>query len=270
MRWSNEKTGKKSLQTDIEHFRLLDTYLGKLHLDEITLETIDHFKLERHDQGVKNGTINRSLALVRAVLRAAQTDWEWLERVPSIKLLQDAGHRVRWLREEEIERLLKELPPHLKAMAQFSLCTGLRESNVTGLRWSQVDLKRACAWINSDESKSKRAIAVPLSQSAIAVIREQIGKNMVYVFTYKGKPVTRANNHGWRKALERAGIKDFRWHDLRHTWASLHIQNGTPKHILKELGGWESAIMVDRYAHLSADHLMEYADNVQRKLRVVK
>ena len=104
-------------------------------------------------------------------------------------------------------------------------------------------------------------IAVPLNDVAIEVIREQIGKNLAFVFTYKGKNVSGCNNHAWRKALVRAGIENFRWHDLRHTWASWHIQNGTPLHILQELGGWSSYEMVRRYAHLSSEHLSEYANN---------
>lgn len=62
----------------------------------------------------------------------------------------------------------------------------------------------------------------------------------------------------WKKALERAGIRDFRWHDLHHTWASWHVQRGTPLQVLKELGGWETMEMVQRYAHLSADHLAQW------------
>ncbi|MCY4419644.1 MAG: tyrosine-type recombinase/integrase, partial [Gammaproteobacteria bacterium] len=81
-------------------------------------------------------------------------------------------------------------------------------------------------------------------------------------FTYKGLPVTKANNHAWRKALVRAGIEDFRWHDLRHTWASWHVQQGTPLYVLQELGGWSSYAMVRRYAHLSVKHLAEYADGL--------
>jgi hypothetical protein len=73
---------------------------------------------------------------------------------------------------------------------------------------------------------------------ACGIIKAQIGKRITHVFTYEGEPVTRANNHAWRKGLKRAGIVDFRWHDLRHTWASWHIQNGTPVHVLKALGGW--------------------------------
>ena len=82
------------------------------------------------------------------------------------------------------------------------------------------------------------------------------------VFTYGGKPVTRANNHAWRKALVRAGISNFRWHDLRHTWASWHIQQGTPLNVLQELGGWSDPQMVRRYAHWSVEHLVSYADTL--------
>ncbi len=93
---------------------------------------------------------------------------------------------------------------------------------------------------------------------AINIIREQIGKNTEYVFTYKGKNVARCNNHAWRKALKRAEIKNFRWHDLRHTWASWHVQSGTPLNVLQELGGWSNYKMVLRYAHLSSDHLAKF------------
>lgn len=81
------------------------------------------------------------------------------------------------------------------------------------------------------------------------------------MFTYQGNPVSKAGTWAWRKALNRARIDNFRWHDLRHTWASWHVQNGTPLHILKELGGWASFEMVQRYAHLAPEHLAEYAGN---------
>ena len=86
--------------------------------------------------------------------------------------------------------------------------------------------------------------------------------NPRYVFTYKGNRVIQVSTAAWYKALKRAGIFDFRWHDLRHTWASWHVQNGTPLFALQELGGWESADMVRKYAHLSASHLAVYADKL--------
>ena len=83
-----------------------------------------------------------------------------------------------------------------------------------------------------------------------------------YVFSFRGRPIIQLNTKAWYAALERAGITDFRWHDLRHTWASWHVQNGTPLFALQELAGWESAEMVRRYAHLAADHLAPYADRL--------
>lgn len=70
------------------------------------------------------------------------------------------------------------------------------------------------------------------------------------------------NGVTWRNAVKDAGIVDFRWHDLRHTWASWHVQQGTPLHVLQELGGWETADMIRRYAHLALEHLAEYAEKL--------
>ncbi|MDO9104530.1 MAG: tyrosine-type recombinase/integrase [Methylovulum sp.] len=100
------------------------------------------------------------------------------------------------------------------------------------------------------------------------MIRYQIGKHDTYVFTYKGEPVTRANNHAWRKALIRAGIKNFRWHDLRHTWASRHIQNGTPLNVLRELGGWADLSWCSDMPIYRAN-ILKIIQGIQRFLRQI-
>nr|WP_245006500.1 tyrosine-type recombinase/integrase [Methylomonas koyamae] len=96
----------------------------------------------------------------------------------------------------------------------------------------------------------------------MAVIRQQLGQHDRYVFTFKGKPVLKAGGNAWKKALNRASISEFRWHDLRHTWASWHVQAGTPLNVLQELGGWSDYSMVLRYAHLAPEHLAEYANRI--------
>ncbi|MFP5419806.1 MAG: tyrosine-type recombinase/integrase, partial [Gammaproteobacteria bacterium] len=68
----------------------------------------------------------------------------------------------------------------------------------------------------------------------------------------------------WNKAITKAGIKPATWHDLRHTWASWHVQSGTPLAVLKTLGGWSSMDMVMRYAHLAPEHLSEWANNAEK------
>lgn len=241
--------------------RWLDSHLNNAKLDEINKTKIDAIKSAKQSEGASNGTVNRMLALLRSILNRARQDWEWLDSTPNMRLLPVKSTRIRWLTSNEANRLLNELPEHLNAMARFALATGLRESNVTGLQWSQLDMQRRSAWIHADQAKAEKAIGVPLNDEALTVIQQQIGKHDTHVFTYEGKPVTRANNHAWRKALVRAGISDFRWHDLRHTWASWHVQNGTPLQVLKELGGWADLTMVLRYGHLSSKHLEEYAGN---------
>jgi len=157
---------------------------------------------------------------------------------------------------------MAELPDHLAALTRFSLATGLRQANATGLRWDQIDMTRAVAWIHADQAKGGKAIPVPLNSEALAVVREQIGRNPTVVFTFDGRPILQPNTKAWRKALVRAGIDDFRWHDLRHTWASWHVQAGTPLHVPQESGGWETPAMVRRYAHLAPEHLAEHAAKI--------
>jgi integrase len=227
-----EQGHKKSIEDDKTLFRWLHQYLLDKDISLINKQFIDFLKSEKLKTGVTNASVNRMLALLKSVLNRAKNEWEWLDTVPYIKLLPEAEKRVRWLTKHESLRLLNELPEHLNLMARFTLSTGLRESNVVALQWSQVDMVRRCAWIHPEESKSGQGIAVPLDDNACAIIMSQLGKHQTNVFTYEGNPVTRANNRAWRNALKRAKIDDFRWHDLRHTWASWHIQNGTPIQIL--------------------------------------
>jgi integrase len=101
-----------------------------------------------------------------------------------------------------------------------------------------------------------------LNGEAMSILQKQIGKHGDNVFTFNGHPVEQLSTAAWYKALKRAGIENFRWHDLRHTWASWHVQSGTPLHVLQELGGWASYAMVQRYAHLAADHLAPWAERL--------
>lgn len=92
------------------------------------------------------------------------------------------------------------------------------------------------------------------------MLRRQVGKHSRWCFTYQGEGVQRTNGLAWRNALRRAGIRDFRWHDLRHTWTTRMIQAGVPLHVLMELGGWQDISMVRKYAHLAPETLTQYAE----------
>ena len=262
VRWLKEKSHKATANGDVSILRWLDPLLGGKELITITRATIDGITAKKLASGCSNATVNRTLALVRAILRKCANEWEWLERAPQVRMLREPTRRIRFLTFEEAQRLLSELPEHLADMAAFSLATGLRASNVTGLQWSQVDLARQLAWIHPDQAKARKAIAVPLNAEAVALISKQLGKHPTHVFSYRGQPIVQLSTKAWYEALKRAEIEDFRWHDLRHTWASWHVQNGTPLYALQEMGGWESPEMVRRYAHLAATHLAPYAERL--------
>src|SRR5207302_10757151 len=111
--------------------------------------------------------------LVRAVLKRAAGPWQWIEKAPTVILYPEAQRRVRWLTKEEVTRLLHALPPHKRQLTRFALATGLRQANVLGMRWSDVDLDRRTAWVHADEAKGGTAIGIPLNDEAIAVLCEE-------------------------------------------------------------------------------------------------
>jgi site-specific recombinase XerC len=126
-----------------------------------------------------------------------------------------------------------------------------------------VDLSRKLAWVHPEQAKARKAIAVPLNDRAMHVVLRHAGTHPSHVFSYLGAPIKQVSTRAWYLALQRAGLEDFRFRDLRHTWASWHIQSGTPLFALQKLGGWEMERTVRRYAHLAADHLAVYVANAQ-------
>ncbi len=262
VKWIKENNQKKSLKCDILHFKWLEQYLENKYLNEITIDTVEFLIKEKEKRKNSPATINRLLALLRALLRKAKNEWEWLDNIPYIRLLKEPEHRIRWITKQEAAVLLNELPCHLRDMAAFSLSTGLRKSNVFNLKWSDIDLDRGHVTIHADESKTKTALAIPLNNTALELLLKRKDSNKEYVFTYKGKPI-REYKTAWKKALERAQIKDFKWHDLRHTYASWLVMNGVSLDTVKQLLGHKSINTTLRYAHLSSEHLRNAVEKVE-------
>ena len=260
-RWLLETKHKATHGDDIAKLRWLHAYLGDKQLDEIDRTLIDRIKFDR-EKIATGGTTNRYLALIRAILRRACNEWEWIDRVPKFKMFKEAEGRVRSLSPQEFQRLLAELPDHLADMAVFAVATGLRQANVKELEWAYVSMDRQHAWIPGDKHKNGKAHSVPLNEMALAVLRKQLGKRPSRVFTFRGEPIGQVNTKAWTAALERAGIKDFKWHDLRHTFATWHRQAGTPTHELQRLGGWKTGAMVERYAHVAPEALQGAANRL--------
>lgn len=301
LRWIEEKSDKKSLDTDkgrmgfwLEQFegvRLKDITEARIYSAVSRMHNRSHLEIwkakvaaarkkgnpepEYVAKPVTTSTKAKHLALMKAILRAAERDWKWLEKAPVIKIPAVRNKRVRWLEKDEAKRLIDECPEPLKSVVKFALATGLRRSNIINLEWQQIDMQRRVAWVNPEDSKSNRAIGVALNDTACKVLRDQIGNHhkFVFVHTKAGRrpdgsvtPAVRKmrvdDGRAWKSACKRAGIEDFRFHDLRHTWASWLIQSGVPLSVLQEMGGWESIEMVRRYAHLAPNHLTEHAKQI--------
>jgi len=259
--WMADKKGKSSIEKDKMIFRGVRKYLDDVKLKDINRKLLKRIADNKAEE-TSESTANRHMTLIRAVLKRAVDEWEMLDKAPKVNMFSCTAKRIRWLSKHEAERLIYHAPEHLKGMIRLSLVTGLRHRNVTQLKWSQIDMQRKVAWIYADEAKGKRAISVPLNSEAIDVLKNQIGKHDVFVFTYKAKPVKDANKRAFKNTLKRAGIENFRWHDLRHTWASWHVQEGTSLYTLQVLGGWQSIEMVQRYAHLSSNNLAKDAERI--------
>jgi integrase len=253
-RWLQEKSDKRTHQDDIAKLRWLDTYLSDMTLDEINLSKVDEIRSAKLKEASKP-TVNRYLALVRSILIKTRDEWEWIDKVPKIKLYQEPRGRERSLTPDMASRLLQELPEHQKDIVLFALMTGLRQANIAGLEWSWINLGIRTLCIPHEKSKNGNPILVPLTDSMLAILQKQLDKHPIRVFTYQGKPIKSLNTRAWKNALQRVGIENFRWHDLRHTWATWHRQAGTPTHELQRLGAWKTAAMVERYAHIAPEAL---------------
>ena len=257
------KASLRSLEDTRRICRMLDPYRGGLTLNEINGDVIWRVIEGQLAQGNKPATVNRYLATIRSLLRMARDEWQWIDSMPKIRLLHGEIERDRWLTRHEAKRLLAVCPEHLAALVQFALATGCRAREITGLEWNRVDLKRGTAWL--DHTKNGTPRGVPLNVDAVRVLAGQVGKHPIFCFTYKGEPIGwELTNSAWKTALAKAGIENFRFHDLRHTWASWHRQSGTSCDELKDLGGWKSRVMVDRYAKYATEHLTVAAARIEQ------
>ena len=245
---------KQRSRSDINAARTVRERVGSL--TAIAAVTPALFAQKFADKGPS--TSNRFLAIVRAALNIAH-ELEWVDRVPAFKKRTEPAPQDRYLTGEEWLAIRAELPEHLQVMADFAVATGLRWSNVADLQWRQI--RGTTLSIQAGNMKSNKAIGLPLSAGAMAVLDHQAGKHPTVVFPYNGRAIASPKT-AFNKARVRAGLPHVRWHDLRHTWASWHAMAGTPEQVLQKLGGWNTD-MHRRYAHLAPQYLAGFADNAK-------
>lgn len=212
---------------------------------------------------LKPATKNRYLASIRRIFTLSMQAG-WVDKVPVLINLTEPSVRVRWITKDQASRLVDALSAQwMRDVCEFALHTGARANEILTLEWASVDLSKSVAWVTNDRAKSGKARALPLNHEAVQLLRRRLPYHVKWVFTnsYGNRPV-QTDARVFKRACLEVGIEDFSFHDLRHTWASWHVQAGTPLFILREMGGWETLEMVRKYAHLNAEHLEKYSFHV--------
>jgi integrase len=223
-----------------------------------------------------DASVNREMSCLHHIFSKA-VEWEMVEQSPFDKgkslLLKENNKRLRFLSKDEIQKLLKECPKYLRRVIECAIHTGMRKGEILSLKWSQI----RNGFIYLEKTKTNESRQVPINDTLAKVFKEIRRDRQLqseHVFTYlkneekrKGdKPVKRRIKlksvpvavkdikKSFRAALIRAGIEDFKFHDLRHTFASQMVMKGASLKEVQEILGHKTMTMTMRYAHLSQEH----------------
>ncbi len=273
----------------------------KLSLSDISPLLIEKWRQRRRVDGVKPASINRQLNDLRACLNRA-VKWGALASSPFDKIepmKTDSSAKVRYLTKEEEERLRTALDErearikaarqsanswraergkkkyadlscsvfadHLKPAVLLSLNTGLRQGELFGLKWADINFEQSNLTVVGITAKDGETRHIPLNTEALAILKQwkaQPGVKCQWVFhSTDGKPFNNVRT-SWTGVLKTAEIDDFRWHDLRHTFASNLVMSGVDLNTVRELLGHSDYKMTQRYAHLAPKHKKEAVDRL--------
>ncbi|OHB72360.1 MAG: hypothetical protein A2W17_00640 [Planctomycetes bacterium RBG_16_41_13] len=253
------KNMQKSYASSLKH---LATFWGNSKLSDIKPKLISEYKVLRKNKGIKPATINRELAMLSKAFNLAVKEWEWIRdnpvsRVPKEK---ENNERDRWLNAEDEKRLLENSLSWLKDIIIFDLNTGLRQDELLSLQWSRVDLFRKIIIIQ--ESKNGKPRTIPLNQIALDILMEKSKRrNLKSDLVFLSNMSTKIDRHNLRRAfniaLDKTGIQNFHFHDLRHTFATRLAQRGIDIYKISKLLGHQDIRMTQRYSHHCPDSLRD-------------
>ena len=259
--------GKEDTATKKRHAIYYRNIFAGRKLSSLTSDEILDAIPENHmtkGTPLTNSTKNKYRTSIMRILKLAYQSG-YIDKMPYIPKKKEPPIRVRWITKEQAKQLIDKISTDwMKTICSFALLTGARRTEILSMTWDKIDFTRKVEIVSNDIAKSEKARSLLLNDDAIKLLQKQKGKNPKYVFVGdKGQPLKDINRKTFNKATEKCFLIDFHFHDLRHTWASWHVQSGTPLFTLKELGGWETLEMVKKYAHLNADHLLSHANSVK-------
>jgi integrase len=245
-------------------------YFGEIKISKITSSHVESYRLmrlskkSRRSAGhVSNVTVNRDVEVLRSMFGKA-VRWGFTGRNPASEVedYDEDNRRERFLSSDEIRSLLRATKqsdsPILRPAVYLALQTGMRKSELLGLRWSDVNFE--AGKILARETKNGEPRQVPMSRRSTWLLKKMAAKNPLaeWVFESHRRDLTKAPasqiKTAWRRALRLARIEGLRFHDLRHTFAShFAMRRGDLYALAKILGHSNPKITLDRYAHLSPE-----------------
>jgi integrase len=199
-------------------------------------------------------TVAREVFVLKHVFKLAVEQWEWIDHNPLINVSAPrvSNARTRWLSQCEEDTLMLSCPPWLANAVGFTIQTGLRMSEVIGLKWSDLHED----YILLEKTKEKRPRAIPLSPKAKNILELIFGSTGYIFLDAEGKQIsTNHLEYFFRLAVQRANLQDLHFHDLRHTFASRLANRGTGLLQIQKLLGHKSILMTQRYSHLNLQAL---------------
>jgi integrase len=257
---------ESSLRSEKCTMKKLLEYFGSRKLTQIAPYDVERYMLKRGKE-VSPSTVNRSYALISHMLNKA-VDWGYIKDNPCrrVKPFKEPPGRVRYLSGSERVRLLDACSGMLKDVVLTALLTGMRKGELMSLTWDDIDFERGEIILTRTKNNERRII--PVGKDLLLVLQRLHNErpHAHYVFS---KPDGRPYGN-WRKAFEtacvQAGIKNFRFHDLRHTFASYLAMAGHSAFTIQRLMGHKTIVMAQRYTHLSQAHLRDAVDQLGAKV----
>ena len=248
-------------------------HIGNVQLEKVHTGTLQSWIEYRQAEGVSAGTINHKLKVVRRILNLAASEWldehglTWLKVAPKIRLLPDTNKRLPYpLNWDEQDKLFKELPKHLAQMALFAVNTGCRGSEICNLQWEwEQDVPKfdtPVFIVPGDFVKNGDDRVIVLNDIAMSVVNDLREKHPTHVFTFRKKPIDHMSNSGWRSAREKAGLKQVRVHDLKHTFGRRLRAAGVSFEDRQDLLVHRSGRMTTHYSAAELARLIEAANSV--------
>lgn len=256
---NNRESARESKESALRLY-LKPAFAG-LRLDEVTEERIDELAASMAADELSPKTVHNTLVILALVLKTAHR-WGKLRVVPHVeKPKLPRNPEYDWLRPDESAALLEAARDDTdRTLLLFALDTGARAAEQKALEWGDVDFRNGKVVIRRshvrgaiEAPKSGRVRAVPMTERLKRALKTHRHLRGELVFCHdNGSRLTTDDLHTvLRRSLRRAGLRHIRWHDQRHTWASLLAAAGVPLVQIMEWGGWTSLAMVQRYAHLA-------------------